>query len=520
MKYHHRFGSYVLTATILIGMVALWILFAPTQFGGKASYVIIAGASMEPSLHSGDLVVARQSGIYEIGDVVTYSHPQVGPIIHRIIDTSGDRYILQGDNNDWIDSFQPTDEVILGKSWLTLPGAAKAIKHLRTPLGLTLLSISVGIMVLVTITRDRTKEQNESNRTKGNKSLPTTNTFSEVREGWILPLLAILFGGVLLGFFAFSNPLLDTVSIEIPYQHRGEFSYYADASPSVYDQGMIETGDAIFHSIVREFDVRFEYEFSAPTLKQITGDYQVILELSEPNGWRRRVELIPATTFTKNEFAISTTVNITRIQWLIGHLQNRTNFNLSAYDVRIIPLINLHADIAGQEVEDRFTPSLHFKLNEHQLFLNGTTPFDESKEPLNPVEINVVERQQQIPATLSILGLDIQVENARWIAGVAVAIAFIGISYILLPIVQSWRQGESSRIALQYSEILLDVEKLPKTKPTQTINVSSFSDLAKLAQLLRLMVLHHHKGFIHTYLLQANEAAYQYSLREESIEEG
>jgi hypothetical protein len=85
---------------------------------------------------------------------------------------------------------------------------------------------------------------------------------------------------------------------------------------------------------------------------------------------------------------------------------------------------------------------------------------------------------------------------------------------------QSWRQSESNRIALNYGELLVEVDKLPKTKPTQTFDVPSFSDLAKLAQSLKVLILHRYKRNTHTYLLQVNEAAYRFSLSEETMEEG
>ena len=52
-----------LTAALTFTILALaWLSFAPTSFGGSASYVIVAGASMEPALAKGDLVITHRSG--------------------------------------------------------------------------------------------------------------------------------------------------------------------------------------------------------------------------------------------------------------------------------------------------------------------------------------------------------------------------------------------------------------------------------------------------------------------------
>ena len=89
------------TALLVVAMGAFWLTFAPTVAGGRSAYVIVAGASMEPTLRRGDLVIARAAESYQVGDIVTYQHPTVGPVIHRILQADNGTYTLQGDANDW-----------------------------------------------------------------------------------------------------------------------------------------------------------------------------------------------------------------------------------------------------------------------------------------------------------------------------------------------------------------------------------------------------------------------------------
>jgi signal peptidase len=84
------------TAMLVVLMGGVWLTFAPTVAGGRSAYVIVAGASMEPTLRRGDLVIARQSANYQVGDIVTYRHPTVGPVIHRVIAVEDGTYTLQG----------------------------------------------------------------------------------------------------------------------------------------------------------------------------------------------------------------------------------------------------------------------------------------------------------------------------------------------------------------------------------------------------------------------------------------
>jgi len=68
----------------------------------------------------------------------------VADVIHRIISVDQDHYILQGDNNSWIDGYQPTDAEIVGKLWLYLPKLGAVINWIRTPINMALTSGLIG----------------------------------------------------------------------------------------------------------------------------------------------------------------------------------------------------------------------------------------------------------------------------------------------------------------------------------------------------------------------------------------
>lgn len=67
MRATRRWTSTLGRAALFVAVAAAWVLLAPSAFGGQTSYVIVAGASMEPTLHQGDLVLARRAPSYEIG---------------------------------------------------------------------------------------------------------------------------------------------------------------------------------------------------------------------------------------------------------------------------------------------------------------------------------------------------------------------------------------------------------------------------------------------------------------------
>ncbi len=151
-------GRTLRTALLISGaslLVAWFFFLRPMALGGPASYLVVSGVSMEPNLHTGDLVVVRQLDSYQVGDVVAYRVPEGQPsagavVIHRIVGGDAQNgFIMQGDNNSGPDPWRPGQAGILGRSWVELPGSGRLLLILRQPMALALLLGGIaGIWVL------------------------------------------------------------------------------------------------------------------------------------------------------------------------------------------------------------------------------------------------------------------------------------------------------------------------------------------------------------------------------------
>jgi signal peptidase I len=107
-------------------LVLAWDLVAPTQLGGRISYVNVRGVSMQPTLYTGDLMVLRRQDSYAVGEIVAFESDMGGAIVvHRIVDIVGDRHLLKGDNNTFLDRYTPTVDEIIGSEVLTVPGGER-----------------------------------------------------------------------------------------------------------------------------------------------------------------------------------------------------------------------------------------------------------------------------------------------------------------------------------------------------------------------------------------------------------
>lgn len=129
-----------------VALAIVWFaLLRPVALGGPASYVVVSGISMEPRLHSGDLVIVQVAPSYHIGDLVAYRVPQgqaeAGKlVIHRIIagDTSAG-FVMKGDNNKEPDPWHPHPSDILGRGLVEFPGSGRLLIVARQPLVLATL---------------------------------------------------------------------------------------------------------------------------------------------------------------------------------------------------------------------------------------------------------------------------------------------------------------------------------------------------------------------------------------------
>jgi signal peptidase len=135
--------------------VAWFLTLRPEALGGPATYVMVHGQSMQPTLHSGELAVVRKQGSYRNGDVVAFRVPKGEPgegaiVMHRIVGGSPEEgFVMQGDNKNAPDSWQPTGDDVVGRLWFAIPGGEQFVLTLRQPLILGLLAGGMGMLTVL-----------------------------------------------------------------------------------------------------------------------------------------------------------------------------------------------------------------------------------------------------------------------------------------------------------------------------------------------------------------------------------
>jgi signal peptidase len=145
-------GSIVI---FLIALVVLW----PAQFGGFTGLTVVNGHSMEPTYHTGDVVVTLRLPSYQFGDIISFKVPDGQPgaggrVIHRVFSvaqTDGKAvYTTKGDNNPSVDPWHPGNADILGKALFSIPAIGSVLGGASNPI---VVGLVAGALVTLLIWR-------------------------------------------------------------------------------------------------------------------------------------------------------------------------------------------------------------------------------------------------------------------------------------------------------------------------------------------------------------------------------
>lgn len=149
-------------ATSLLMTAAMIFFMWPPAWGGFFTVAIVSGESMEPTYHTGDVVVAVKSlSGYQVGDVIVYTVDQdgiKGNVVHRIsAELPNGNFITQGDNKPSPDPWEVPPSWIKGEVKSMVPQGAQILLIVRSPV---FLAIICGLLVTAALW-PRKKEEDE-----------------------------------------------------------------------------------------------------------------------------------------------------------------------------------------------------------------------------------------------------------------------------------------------------------------------------------------------------------------------
>jgi signal peptidase len=515
-------------AVVGLGLLC-WFLFAPAALGGPASYVIVDGSSMEPTLHEGDLVLLHEVDHYVKGDLIAFRVDVDGSgksavVIHRIVrrieptDPSSEaRFVTQGDNNPYLDLFQPRERDVMGKRLVRVPGLGRLVTKARENPVPTAVVVAGAAALPAAAEKKRRRGGDERLMRRGPAGRPPGKATAVVGVPGQVAVAVI--GGVALislalGALAFTRPTTESISTPIGYQHSGSFGYRAPAQ-SVYADGVANTGEPVYRRATDEVAFRFDYRLDGGPMSDVGGTLGLAAVLSLPDGWSRSIPLGEQQSFTGTSASANAILSLESLDRVIARLEDQAGVMPGqVYGVAVAATVDVQGTVGGAAFHDTFSPELSFQLSsvELQMAAAGSS----QQDPLEPTKSGSVDRTETRPTSLDLLGVDLRVDIARQAAFIGFVAFAIGGLVLLVMLWLSSKADEPSRIARRYRQMLITRADGETDGWGRVIELASMEDLARIASRDGSMIVHQEGGAVHEYYVSEGQVTYRYRAAERS----
>lgn len=469
-----------------------WLILAPSQLGGSSSYVVTHGNSMEPGFRAGDLAVIRSADDYQAGDVMAYHSDTLDTVVmHRIVAVEDGRWVLQGDNNSWLDPDRPTQDQLIGRLALRIPQGGLWLDRLTSPVALGLLAFGLVAGGGNAVQRRRRRRRHMSQhlirdrRTVSVGGLPPWARSA----GGVAAVAAVL--GVLLAIPAWTTAPVEAGTTDDHVAQTMTFSYRTEVRPSAaYDDTIVTSPDPVFRKLAQTVDVRYSY-------RGRPGSIAVTAELSTAGGWHSTVPLGPPVSFSGDVQSETVRLDLKALEDRAQAAAAETGMPASEVQIAIVPSVTT-AD------GSTFEPVLTMMLTPLQLTLVG------EESSLTVTDAASTTTTAAGPGTLSIAGRDVSVSTARTVSAVLLLGALLVALVLGLLALRGTRSSEGAMIRRRYAPILIQVQPMPHPAGRPVVDVVDFATLAKLAQRYGLLVMHWSRSNVETFVVQDEGTTFRY----------
>jgi hypothetical protein len=169
--------------------------------------------------------------------------------------------------------------------------------------------------------------------------------------------------------------------------------------------------------------------------------------------------------------------------------------------------MHIDATIAGHPVTSEFTPPLVFQLDATALRL-AQSPAG-AAQALHPSRPGTLRGQAEVPATVDMFGMRLDVVDTRGIALLVGFFAAAGAWLAYLVLRRSVR-SDVDRIALRYGRLLVPASNASQLTQTPIVDLTSIDDLARVAEQSNALIVHRSTDHGHVYVCFADLATYRF----------
>jgi signal peptidase I len=468
-----------ISAVAALVLAAVWF-FWPVALGGGTTFVSTHGISMEPQFSTGDMAILRPDHDSSVGDVVAYWSDSLDTIVmHRIVARDGDRFVLQGDNNDWLDAEQPAQDQILGRLFLRVPHGGKALDALSSP-GALVVVAGAAVAVLGAARAPRRHRRRPTARRAPSFSTPTRALARRVALGSAAVVLvaAVACGALLL----LPATQTDTRAVEVTQQ--GRYSYTGEAVPgTTYPTGAIATGDTVWTRLAGGLTVSFTNTFSGPDLAGVAGAMHLDVVVSAPDGWSAVLGSGPAVRVRDGSATAAVGVDPAAATALLDRHYAEIGTPGGPGTVTVTPVAATTGTVEGHGFTADPPAGLTFALDAMSL-----KPAGDVATTLAPSATTAVQVQEIVPRTFEVLALSVPIDVARTASGGVLLIALVALGAGAW-IGRTGRGDVADQFLVRHADRILPVASFDPGPAV--VDVSDPESLHRVAERFDTVVLHH-----------------------------
>lgn len=496
-----RVSAVVLVASLaVIGL----LMVGPAELGGPARYAIIQGGSMNPLLTDGDLAVVRADGEPAKGEVVLYHDPRLDvDVLHRVVGSTPDgRFILKGDANDYLDDARPTAAELGGTLWFSVPRAGSAVEWLQAPMHAALV---VFVLVALALAGGGgvTRRRSSAGPTLGIAAVGPVGAASRAILTGALAA-ALVFG--LLALAAFGRAESSTRAVEEARVHEGTISYFAPVEKSdVYPDGMVNSGETAFLTLVPDLTVVFSYRFAGNDPAGVSGTASISAVVSDGAGWQRRVPVAAQREFDGEDAAVRGTLDVAELSAIVTEMKRLTGSFTTTFSVRLEPRVEVSGSSSGESFDDAFAPEIRFLLDDVSLRVDSP---DDGSPALSARRAE--PGSVQVPASIALGALTFPVAKARQVSVLGLLLSLAVAVFAAGALATSRVEGEHGRFASRFADRMISIAQPPSVDSARVTDVADLGSLARIAERYDRVIVHWRRGDEHVYLVDDGSTAYGY----------
>ncbi|RBY74423.1 signal peptidase I [Blastococcus sp. TF02-09] len=506
------------SAAVALVLVGLW-LFWPTSLGGGTTYVVTHGQSMEPGFSTGDLAVLRPTGSYEVGDVVAYRSESLDTVVmHRIVAVDGDRFVIQGDNNDFLDRDRPTADQLLGKLFRQVPQGGKILDAVTSP---WLVALVAAAALGVFSSSQRAGGRHSARRPARHRSarrrpavprslpasfsMPTRAQARQVGIGAaVVAVLAAVGGAALLAL-----PSTETGTRTEDVAQEGRWTYAGDARVgTTYPTGEISTGDPVYTRLADAVTVSFEHTVSAEDLEEVAGTLRLDLAVQSADGWSAPLGSSPAAPVQDGTAVASALLDPARAATLVDRHDAEIGGSAGSASIVVTPVVEVTGSLSGRSFTATQPTPFTFAMDGVALRPSA----DEAA--YTPSASVAVSLEEVVPRAFTVLGVDVPIGVARVLA-ITVLLGAVLVAAVAAGISHSYTGDAADAFAVRNAARILPVAGL--TPGRSVVDVSDAQALRRVAERVDGLVLHHAGPEGQTFAVQDNETTYRFVFPDTAI---